>query len=209
MTKDRRSRDRRADRSVQFETRRREERRDYPRFDIALDVREPHGRSRSCFGDLSPEGAAFITTAPPMGDVVLLRMNLPNVEGPIVASGRVLARTGVSAGVQVSVRFTEIDIVGQLAIAEWAQDRLLSPAGHRRQPLDPPDSPHAGRRPGLVALQARQRAGAAWPRLRRRPPPADTRRTDAPPPLRPRAQRGPGTTSVNEPPWRGPPFVRR
>jgi hypothetical protein len=126
MTRDRRSRDRRADRSVQFETRRREERRDYPRFDIALDVREPHGRSRSCFGDLSPEGAAFITTAPPMGDVVLLRMNLPNVEGPIIAAGRVLARTGVSAGVQVSVRFTEIDIAGQLAIAEWAQDRLLS-----------------------------------------------------------------------------------
>lgn len=126
MTKDRRSRDRRADRSVQFETRRMEERRDYPRFDIALDVREPNGRSRSCFGDLSPEGAAFVTTAPPLGDVVLLRMNLPNVDGPIIAVGRVLARTGVAAGVQVSVRFTEIDIAGQLAIAEWAQDRLLA-----------------------------------------------------------------------------------
>jgi hypothetical protein len=126
MMKDRRSRDRRSDRSVQFETRRAEERRDYPRFEVALDVREPNGRSRSCFGDLSPEGAAFVTTAPPLGDVVLLRVHLPDLDGPIIAVGRVLARTGVSAGVQVGVRFTEIDIAAQLAIAEWAQDKLLS-----------------------------------------------------------------------------------
>ena len=126
MMKDRRSRDRRSDRSVQFETRRAEERRDYTRFEVALDVREPHGRSRSCFGDLSPEGAAFVTTAPPLGDIVLLRVHLPDLDGPIIAVGRVLARTGVSAGVQVGVRFTEIDIAAQLAIAEWAQDKLLS-----------------------------------------------------------------------------------
>lgn len=110
---------------MQFETRRAEERRDYPRFEIALDVREPMGRSRSCFGDLSPEGAAFITTAPPLGDRVLLRVFLPNLDGPLVLEGRIIARTGLSTGTQVSVSFTDIQVDAQLAIAEWAQDRLL------------------------------------------------------------------------------------
>ncbi|MER2560077.1 MAG: PilZ domain-containing protein [Myxococcaceae bacterium] len=125
MMRERRNRDRRSERTVQFETRRAEERRDYPRFEIALDVREPTGRSRSCFGDLSPEGAAFVTTAPPLGDSVLVRFLLPNVEGHIVAAGRVIARSGVAAGTQVSVIFTDIHIEAQLAIAEWAQDRLV------------------------------------------------------------------------------------
>jgi hypothetical protein len=125
MTRERRSRDRRAERSVQFETRRSEERRDYPRFEIALDVREPLGRSRSCMGDLSPEGAAFITTAPPLGESVLLRFFLPNVEGPVVASARIIARSGTSLGTQVSVIFSDIHIEAQLAIAEWAQDRVV------------------------------------------------------------------------------------
>lgn len=110
---------------MQFETRRTEERRDYPRFEIALDVREPSGRSRSCFGDLSPEGAAFVTTSPPLGDLVLVRVSLPNTDGPIIAAGRVVARSGVTAGTQVSVIFTDIHIEAQLAIAEWAQDRVV------------------------------------------------------------------------------------
>jgi hypothetical protein len=125
MTRERRSRDRRSDRSVQFETRRVEERRDYPRFEIALDVREPSGRSRSCMGDLSPEGAAFVTTSPPLGDQVLLRFALPNTDGAIVAAARVVARSGQAAGTQVSVIFTDIHIEAQLAIAEWAQDRVV------------------------------------------------------------------------------------
>lgn len=125
MTRERRNHDRRADRSVQVETRRTEDRRDYPRFEIALDVREPQGRSRSCFGDLSPEGAAFVTTSPPLGDEVLVRFGLPNVDGPIVAAARVLARTGDKAGTLVSVVFTDLHVEAQLAIAEWAQDRLV------------------------------------------------------------------------------------
>ncbi|MBL8918570.1 MAG: PilZ domain-containing protein [Myxococcaceae bacterium] len=125
MTRDRRSRDRRSERSVQFETRRVEERRDYPRFEIALDVREPSGRTRSCLGDLSPEGAAFVTTAPPLGDRVLVRFALPNTDGAIIAAARVVARSGVTAGTQVSVIFTDIHVEAQLAIAEWAQDRVV------------------------------------------------------------------------------------
>lgn len=125
MKRDRRNRDRRSDRSVQFETRRSHDRRDYPRFDIALDVREPKGRSRSCFGDLSPEGASFITTAPPLGDAVLLRVHLPNVDGPIIAAAKVVARSGLANGTQVSVAFTDIHVDAQLAIAEWAHDRQL------------------------------------------------------------------------------------
>lgn len=110
---------------MQFETRRVEERRDYPRFEIALDVREPQGRSRSCQGDLSPEGAAFLTSAPPLGEWVLVRFFLPNVDGPIVAEGRIAGRSGAAQGTQVSVIFTDIHVEAQLAIAEWAQDRLV------------------------------------------------------------------------------------
>ena len=155
MMRDRRNRDRRGDRTVQFETRRNEERRDYPRFEIALDVREPNGRSRSCFGDLSPEGAAFVTTAPPLGDSVLVRFHLPNVDGPIVAAARVLGRTGATAGTQVNVLFTDIHIEAQLAIAEWAQDRVVQKNAHQ-----------VTRARGVKPILLTQIAGRGWSRYK-------------------------------------------
>lgn len=99
--------------------RRTEERRDSPRWEVALDVREPHKKTRSCIGDLSVEGASYITTMPPMGDEVLLKFTVPTWEGPIVAKGRVVAREGAVQGAQICVTFTEIDLCAQLAIAEW------------------------------------------------------------------------------------------
>lgn len=140
---------------MQVETRRREERRDYPRFEIALDVREPEGRSRSCFGDLSPEGAAFVTTAPPLGDRVLLRFQLPNCEGPIVVAGKVVGRFGAATGTQVSVVFTDIDVEAQLAIAEWAQDRALQKSAAK-----------ATRAKGPRPIQLTQVVGRRWSRTR-------------------------------------------
>jgi hypothetical protein len=155
MMRERRSRDRRGERTVQFETRRSEERRDYPRFEIALDVREPNGRSRSCIGDLSPEGAAFVTSVPPLGDSVLVRFHLPNAEGPVVAAGRVLSRTRASSGIQVSVRFTVIHIEAQLAIAEWAQDRVV-----QRNSLQ------VTRVHGIKPILLTQIAGRGWSRFK-------------------------------------------
>ena len=102
--------------------RREDERRDSPRKDIALDVREPGRKSRSCTGDLSVGGASFITTAPPAGDTVELLFTIPTYAGPIIASAVVVARRGLPKGTQVSVVFIDLDVEAELAIAQWFDD---------------------------------------------------------------------------------------
>jgi hypothetical protein len=99
--------------------RRSEERRDSPRAEVALDVREPRRRSRSVTGDLSLGGASFVTTAPPLGDQVQLMFTIPTYAGPIVASGVIVARRGTLKGTEVSVVFTDLDVEAELAIAQW------------------------------------------------------------------------------------------
>lgn len=103
--------------------RRGEERRESPRREIALDVREPGKKSRSCVGDLSVSGASFITTTPPMSDSVEMMFTVPGYVGPIIASGVVVARRGAVKGTQVSVVFTDIDVEAELAIAQWVEPR--------------------------------------------------------------------------------------
>lgn len=104
--------------------RRDEERRDSPRQEIALDMREPGRKSRSCMGDLSVGGASFVTTAPPEGDAVELLFSVPTYTGPIMASAVVVARKGETKGTQVSVVFTDLDVEAELAIAQWFDDQL-------------------------------------------------------------------------------------
>jgi hypothetical protein len=99
--------------------RRGDERRDSPRREIALDVREPGRKSRSCMGDLSIGGASFVTTAPPLGDSVQLLFTVPTYAGPIAASAVVVARRGQAKGTQVSVVFTDLEVEAELAIAQW------------------------------------------------------------------------------------------
>ena len=99
--------------------RRADERRDSPRREIALDVREPGRKSRSCMGDLSVGGASFVTTAPPSSDSVELLFTVPTFVGPIIASAVVVARKGLPQGTQVSVVFTDLEVEAELAIAEW------------------------------------------------------------------------------------------
>jgi PilZ domain len=118
-------------------TRRRErrgdERRDSPRREIALDVREPGKRSRPCFGDLSVGGASFVTTAPPAGDSVELMFNVPTYAGPIIASAVVVARRGVEKGTQISVVFIDLEVEAELAIAQWFDEEPLRAPQARTQ----------------------------------------------------------------------------
>lgn len=60
--------------------------RDWPRPEIALDVREPGKKSRSCSGDLSPEGM----------------FSIPVYVGPVAARAKVIGRAGAKghAGVR-------------------------------------------------------------------------------------------------------------
>jgi hypothetical protein len=99
--------------------RRGDERRDSPRCEIALDVREPGRKSRPVTGDLSIGGASFVTTAPPMGDALELMFTIPTYAGPIITSGVIVARRGSTKGTQVSVVFTDLEVEAELAIAQW------------------------------------------------------------------------------------------
>ena len=105
--------------------RRDEERRDSPRRAIALDVREHGGKARACQGDLSINGASFVTTSPPEGELVQLAFTLPTYVGPILASAYVVSRCGALKGTQVGVAFTDIEVDAQLAIAQWLDDEPL------------------------------------------------------------------------------------
>lgn len=104
------------------------ERRDSPRREIALDVREPGRPARSCQGDLSLGGVAFVTAAPPAGDAVELLFSVPTYVGPIAARGTVVSRRKVKKGTQLGVLFTDIDVEAELAIAEWFEAPGLTAA---------------------------------------------------------------------------------
>jgi hypothetical protein len=122
MPKDRRHTQRRANRLVQVEHRRREERRDYPRLELSLEIKETTGRSDSHLANLSPEGFDYVCSTPPTDDTLLVRFALPTVKEPLRAHARVVGRAPDDGRVRVSALFTDIDIAAQLAIAEWVQD---------------------------------------------------------------------------------------
>jgi hypothetical protein len=86
---------------------------------------EPGAAWRSCIGDLSVTGAAFVTGSPPAGDLVELEFSLPTFDGPITTSAFVVSRCGAFQGTQVGVAFTDIDVEMQLAIAQWLDDEPL------------------------------------------------------------------------------------
>ena len=99
--------------------RRGEDRRDCPRCEIALDVREPRRKARAVIGDLSIGGVSYVTTAPPLGDVGDVMFTIPTYSGPIIAQGIVVARHGATKGAQVSIVFTDLEVEAELAIAQW------------------------------------------------------------------------------------------
>jgi hypothetical protein len=101
--------------------RRSEERRDSPRTQIAYDFKEPNGLWRSTTGDLSVEGASFITTAPPVGDVIVLKVSIPTFAVPLVALGTIVSRVALREGAKIGLKFTDIGVEPQLAIAEWVE----------------------------------------------------------------------------------------
>jgi hypothetical protein len=115
--------------------RRGDDRRDWLRKEIALDVREPGRKSRACMGDLSVGGASFITTAPPFTDSVQVMFTLPTYVGPIIASATVIARRAVEKGAHISVVFTDLDVEAELAIAQWFDEENPVVRGQEIIPL--------------------------------------------------------------------------
>ncbi len=109
--------------------RRLEERRDSPRTEVAYDVREPGQRWRSTRGDLSAEGAAFITTAPPLGHEIEMRVSVPTFSESIFARAVVVSRHGLLEGTKIGLVFTDIEVEAQLAIAEWVEFKARAARG--------------------------------------------------------------------------------
>jgi len=108
--------------------RRAEERRDSPRTEVAYDFKELGGHWRSTLGDLSVEGAAFVTTAPPDGDVVMVKITVPTFSMPIFAIANVVSRRVAAEGIKVGLVFADIELEAQLAIAEWVEFRARARA---------------------------------------------------------------------------------
>jgi PilZ domain len=134
MTTDRRTGNRRTrDLVPEPLTRRRErrgdERRDSPRREIALDVREAGRPSRACQGDLSVGGASFIAAQSPSSDTVELMFSLPTYVGPVVASAVVVGRREHEKGTLVNVVFTDLEVEAELAIAQWFDETHAGASG--------------------------------------------------------------------------------
>jgi hypothetical protein len=95
------------------------ERRDSPRREIALDVRELCEFRRPCVGDLSVGGASYVSMAPPVGPVVELMFSVPTYPTPITAVATVVGWEDYDTKTIVHTAFARISLEAELAIARW------------------------------------------------------------------------------------------
>jgi hypothetical protein len=96
-----------------------DERRDWPRREMCLEVKDGDGAWFSCLGDLSVEGAAFSTATPPTAEMVTVRFAVPTLAEPVIATAKVVARVGRWQDTHVSVQFLDLPIEHELALAAW------------------------------------------------------------------------------------------
>lgn len=134
-TRSRRNRDLISEPLTRQRERRGDDRRDWLRKEIALDVREPGRKSRACIGDLSVGGASFVTTTPPYTDTVSVMFTIPTYVGPVIATGTVIARRAVERGAQISIVFTDLEVEAELAIAQWIDEEFPVVKGQEIIPL--------------------------------------------------------------------------
>lgn len=128
---ERRDRDRRAEEKLaeplerSKAERRNEERRDSPRVPMKFLIRDLKDDSgwHEREGDVSLGGIAWSGKYPAMGTDVEVRFRLPGVPREVRASGeiiRVVQRTG---SIEFNVRFTELDVRSELAIARFLDEQ--------------------------------------------------------------------------------------
>ena len=78
-------------------------------------------------GDLSLGGIFFKGKSPPFGTQVEVRFRLPGVPREVKAVGEIIRLKESGRDLDFHVRFTELDVAAELAIAKHLDDTRLNP----------------------------------------------------------------------------------
>ena len=102
-----------------------EDRRDSPRVPMTFllrDLGDTRGDWVEREGDLSLGGIAWRGKTPALGQRVEVRFRLPRVSRELRAEGEILRVVRRTGGIHFHVRFTELDIQSELAIARYLDE---------------------------------------------------------------------------------------
>ncbi len=105
------------------------ERRDSPRLPMSFLVRDQSedGPWEEREGDLSIGGIHWLGKTSPIGQKVEVRFRLPGVPKELRAKGEIIRLSEGGKGIGFHVRFTELDVESELAVARYIDDQLVDP----------------------------------------------------------------------------------
>jgi hypothetical protein len=106
-----------------------DERRDSPRVEMTFLLRDVGVRDAEWeerIGDLSLGGIYWRGKTAPHGTEVEVRFRLPGVAKELRARGEIIRVKAAGTGIDFHVRFTELDVVNELAIAKYLDEWLAS-----------------------------------------------------------------------------------
>jgi hypothetical protein len=102
-----------------------DERRDSPRVPMTFllrDVANPKGGWEERHGDLSIGGIAWKGKTPPHGTTVDVRFRLMGVPKEVHCKGEIIRVVDQGQTIEFRVRFTELDVANELAIAKYLDE---------------------------------------------------------------------------------------
>jgi hypothetical protein len=106
-----------------------DERRDSPRVEMVFLLRDAglaDAPWEARVGDLSLGGIFWRGETAPLGTVVDVRLTLPGVPKEVQARGEIIRVTAAGDGTDFHVRFTDLDLESELAIAKYLDDWLAA-----------------------------------------------------------------------------------
>jgi len=102
-----------------------DERRDSPRVPMTFllrDVSNPKGGWEERHGDMSIGGIAWRGKTPPHGTTVDVRFRLMGIPKEVQCKGEIIRVVDQGQTIEFRVRFTELDVNAELAIAKYLDD---------------------------------------------------------------------------------------
>lgn len=102
-----------------------DERRDSPRVPMTFllrDIANPKAGWEERHGDLSIGGIAWKGKTPPHGTTVDVRFRLMGVPKEVVCKGEIIRVVDQGQNIEFRVRFTELDVTAELAIAKYLDE---------------------------------------------------------------------------------------
>lgn len=115
--------------------RRQNDRRDSPRYPMSFLVRYEgsgetgdDGQWEEREGDLSIGGIHWKGKTAPVGKLVDVRFRLPGVPKELRAQGEIIRLSEENGDVSIHVRFTELDVQSELAIAKYLDELIAAGA---------------------------------------------------------------------------------